>query len=142
MTDVLLSHTADDGEVTFTAGQPRMTDGLETAVYVSLFGGNEDDSGLEDGDRRQWWGNLGELEPSRRYRSETQHLLRSLPITSANLRAIEDAAGRDLAWLVEGGFATLVFATARIPRINTIDLEVNITVDGRVHSFNFTEQGQ
>jgi phage gp46-like protein len=142
MADVLLQQTNDDGEITIAAGEVRQTDGLETAAYLSLFGGNEDDSGLEDGDRLQWWANHAELETSRRQRSETQHIIRSMPLVPANLKQIEDAIGRDLAWMIADGFATSAFAVARITAPKRVELEVSITVNGQEHSFTFTEEGQ
>lgn len=138
MTDVLLEHTDDGGEVTFVAGQPLTTEGLETAVYLSLFGGNERDSGLDDGDRLQFWGNFSEQDAVRRYRSETQHLVRSLPLTPSHLRRIEDAATSDVQWLVDEGFATGVAAEATMPALNTVKLDLSVEVDGETHSFVFT----
>lgn len=118
--DVLLFQTDDDGDIFVSGGLVTMTGGLETAVYLSLFGGNEDGS--------QWWGNVTETELSKKYISETQNLLLLLPITSANLLRIEDAVKRDLAWIPEGGFAKSIVVSSRIMELNTISLA--ITVDG------------
>lgn len=138
MTDVALRHEPDGGEIESVAGQVVVNDGLETAVYLSLFGGNEQDSGIEGDDPKQWWGNLSEPEAARRYRSETQHLLRSLPATSSNLRRVEDAAGRDLAWMV-GTIAKSAEATATIPALNTVQIDIAIVIDDRRFEFRFTE---
>ena len=138
MTDVRLFNTDDGGEITVENGRFEMSDGLETAVYLSLFGGNEDDSGSEGDDRRQWWGNLGENEPSRQYRSETQHLLRALPLLPASLRRIEDAVKRDLGWMVPSP-ARAVDARATIPALNTVRIDVAVEVDGKTFPFSFTE---
>jgi phage gp46-like protein len=124
MADVRLYQTADGGEIDFVAGQPVMSDSLETAAYLSLFGGNERDNGLGDDNREQWWGNLSELDLSRRYRSETQNLLRALPLIPANLRRLEEAATRDLAWIVDTGLASAVAARATMPKLNRIALNV------------------
>jgi phage gp46-like protein len=62
------------------------------------------------------------------YRSETQYLLRSFPLTSATLPAVEDAARRDLAFLVSEKIAQSVSVLARIPGLNRLSLTV--TVDG------------
>ena len=103
-----------------------MSDGLETAAYLSLFGGNEDDSGDTASERLQWWGNFAEQEPRRAYRSETQHLIRALPAVPSNLRRIEQAAARDLAWLLAAGVAKSITAAASIPALNRVHLEVTI----------------
>jgi phage gp46-like protein len=127
MTDVLLRQTDDGGEITVDNGLALMSDGLETAAYLSLFGGNDDDAGDAASERRQWWGNLDETERASRYRSETQYLLASgLPAVPANLRRFEQAAGRDLAWLVETGTARSVAVSASIPALNRVHFEVDI----------------
>ena len=102
-----------------------MSEGLETAVYLSLFGGNEDDPAEAD-TALQWWGNLLETEPERAYRSETQYLVRSLPAIPLNLRRIEQAAARDLQWILDTGVAQSVTIEATIPAVNRVRLGVVI----------------
>ena len=125
MTDVLLRQTNDGGDVTVEAGLLLMSDGLETAVYLSLYGGNEQDP-ADSSDELQWWGNLTETDPARTYRSETQYLLRSLPAIPANLRRIEQAAARDLQWMLDGGVAESISVTASIPEVNRVRIELAI----------------
>ena len=139
MTDVRLFHTADGGEVELRGGALVLADGLETAAYLSLFGGNEDDSGLTADDLKQWWGNLSETDPAFRYRSETGKMLRSLPVTTANLRKIHDAAERDLRWFLTEGIATEVSVRVTVPAPKRIHLEVTLVVDGTTHVFRFNE---
>jgi phage gp46-like protein len=136
MADLRIFHTANGGEVTWANGSPELADGLESSVYLSLFGGNEDDSGLEGDDARQWWGNLTETEPARRYRSETGHLLRAMPAVPANLRRVEDAAVRDLEWMVSELGAS-VSVRASIPALNQVLLQGAILIDGTKHPFDF-----
>ena len=81
-------------------GQIVLCDGKYAAVYLSLYGGNDDDSGLDGDAHRQWWGNMDETDPARTYRSETQHALKAAPLIPANLGQFEDAAKRDLAWMM------------------------------------------
>jgi phage gp46-like protein len=133
MTDLQFTHTADGGEIAISNGVFAMSDdGVAAAVYLSLWGGNEDDSG-SDGDKpRQWWANLSEPDEAARYRSETQYLLRTIPAVPGNLKRIEDAVGRDLAWMVTGEFSTFVGAVARLPALNTIQLTVSVEVNGNV----------
>ena len=127
MTDVLLRQTDDGGEITVENGLVLMSEGLETGAYLSLFGGNEDDAGDDASSRLQWWGNLDATEDSERYRSETQALLaRGLPAVPSNLRRFEQAAGRDLAWLVETGTARSVTVSASIPALNRVHFDVTI----------------
>jgi phage gp46-like protein len=136
--DVKLFQTDDDGNITVENGLVEMSGGLETAAYLSLFGGNEDDDGRAD-NPANWWANLDEVDPTREYHSETQNLLQALPATTGNLRRIEDAAGRDLAWFVDSGVASSVSVSASIPGINRIKLTIDIEAVGRGSSFEFVE---
>lgn len=138
ISDVRLYHAADGGEIDFVGGEPLMSDGLETAVYLSLFGGNADDSGLPGDSRKQWWGNLSELTPARWMRSETQYLIASLPPTTGNLRRIESAAKNDVAWMLAAKLFTDVAALASMPARNRLQLDVAMTVaSGELRRFNF-----
>jgi phage gp46-like protein len=139
MTDVRLYQTVDDGEIESVNGQLTVDDGLESAVYLSLFGGNDDDSGLAGDDPKQWWANLDENDPARQYRSETQNLLRAIAATPGNLRRIEDAVERDLAWLTETKAAKSIAITATIPGINRVKLVIEVVVNGRSREFTYLE---
>lgn len=137
MTDVRLFHVEDGGEIEFKAGSAVMsTDGFESAAYLSLFGGNERDAGTDATKHLEWWGNKGETDPARVYRSETGYLLATLPPIPANLRRLEEAAARDLAWMV-GSIADSVTATATMPRLNAVDLKVTIVVNGKTTELLF-----
>ena len=136
--DVLLQQTNDDGEIEVVNGVVTMSGGLETAAYLSLFGGNEDDDGsLEN--RKTWWGNLLEIDPSKKYISETQHLLQAIPSVSSNLRKIEDAAKKDLNWFLTNKIASSVAVLASIPALNRVTLSITINAEGDESEFEFTE---
>lgn len=136
--DVSLFQTDDNGNITVEGGIIRMSNGLETSVYLSLFGGNTDDDGRAD-NKDNWWANLDEVDTARQYRSETQHLLQSLPTTSENLLRIEDAVNRDLAWLIKIKVASSVKVVSSIPGLNKIKLKVDIEAIGEESSFEFVE---
>lgn len=140
MTDALFSCGQDGGDITIENGTIQLDDGLVAAVYLSWFGGNEEDSGMDGDIRRQWWANTCEPEPSRQYRSELQYLLRSMPLTPANLKRAQDAAERDVAWMITTGIAKSVSVTATIPALNTIKLAGAVIVDGVKYPFSFTEK--
>lgn len=123
--DVLLYQTDDDGEIIISGGLVEMSGGLQTAAYLSLFGGNENDDGLA-GNAETWWGNALENEKSLKFISETQYLLEALPITSANLLRVEDAAKRDLAWFKDTGVATVIRVSASILGLNMLKLTIDI----------------
>lgn len=122
--DVLQFQTDDNGDISVESGIVEMTGGLDTAVYLSLFGGNEDDDGRNE-NNKNWWGNLSELEESRQYRSRTQYLLRSIPATSSNLLRIEQAVKADLSWLSNEE----ITVTATIPGINRVRIQIEINAD-------------
>lgn len=125
--DVLLFQTTDDGEINVSGGLVEMSGGLDTAAYLSLFGGNEDDDGLE-ANPANWWGNIGEI-PERQYHSRTQNLLQSIPAVTGNLRRIEDAAKQDLSWFVASGAAISLEVVASMPGLNKIKIEIRINGD-------------
>lgn len=139
MPDVLMRHVSDGGEVSIENGTVLLQDGLETAVYLSLFGGEERDRGTPATDAATWWGNRGEADAARRYRGETHYLLRHAPITSSTRVAVEAAAARDLAWLLPA-YASRVTTTATIPAVNSIRLVVEVLVDGHLRTFTFEEK--
>lgn len=138
MTDVLLFQTPDNGEIEIEGGVVTLTPGLDTAAYLSLFGGNWKDDGSQN-NRQTWWGNLGETEPAKRYRSETQFLLGTLPATSRNLRRIEDAAARDLQWLLDEAAASSVSVSASLIGLNRVKISVVTRAEGGESQFNYTE---
>ena len=135
--DVFIFQTVDGGEVNIEDGLVQMSGGLSTAAYLSLFGGNEDDDGSKTDKTFTWWGNIDESQPEMQYRSETQHLVNTLFATTGNLRRIEDAAKRDLAWFVSGGVASFVDAVASLPSIGRLDLAVRIEARGEEYEFTF-----
>lgn len=139
MTDVRIFQTDDGGEVEFVNGQIVTNDGLESAAYLSLFGGNEEDDGTDGSAPLQWWGNLLERNPARQYRSQTQALLRSMPAIPVNLRRLEDAAQSDLAWMVDVKLAKSVTASARLAARDTAELEIMIVIDDREYRYVFTQ---
>lgn len=136
--DVLLSQTLNDGDILVENGIVEMSGGLETAAYISLFGGNDKDDGI-DNNEFTYWGNRDEVDPNFKYISETQHLLASIPATSNNLLRIEESAKRDLDWFIDVGAASSVEVNASIPGLNRIKIDIKIEADGEESSFNFSE---
>lgn len=132
MSDVLIFQTTDGGDIEIEGGVVTTGGGLASAVYLSLFGGNEQDDGRE-GNPATWWGNVVGQE---QYRSRTQHLLRSIPAIPANLRRIEDAARKDLNWMMESGAAGAIDVVATQPGLSTVKLVVIIN---NSESFEYLE---
>lgn len=116
MADVYLFQTLDDGDIT---DELTMTEGLETAIYLSLFGGNEDDDGTTSGSK-SWWGNVNADRADDVQVSRLQNLLIGLPATTGNLKRLNDAARRDLSWL-DG-----VTVSSTIPELNHVQFTVSV----------------
>lgn len=136
--DVRLFQTNNDGDIVVEGGIVEFSGGLETFVYLALFGGNE----LDDGralNPHNWWGNLGENDPARQYRSETQYLIESIPAVPSNLRIIEDAVTRDLTSLLDINAASSITVSATIPGLDRLGLQITIEADGVESSFEFVE---
>ena len=136
--DVLLFQTLNDGDISVTGGIVQMSGGLETAAFISLFGGNDADDGRPNNEFT-YWGNRDEVDSNFKYVSETQNLLASIPATSSNLRRVEEAALRDLQWFIDVGAASSVDVEASIPSINRVKLVINIEAEGEESQFEFSE---
>ena len=152
MTDVRLFHTSDGADIAFSedvdATEILLGNGLETAAYLSLFGGNERHPGLtydsganEQPHSLQWWGNHGEPE-ARKQSSETQYLIRSLPPSSGNLVRLEDAVLNDLQWFEDEKIVSELQATATLVTATRVSISVQLIVDTEAFDFSFeTEWG-
>lgn len=136
--DVILKQTPEGGEIIVESGLVAMDGGIVTMVYLCLFGGNEHDDGREN-NPKQYWGNRDEVDTSRQYRSETQHLLRNIATTSGNLLRIEEAMKRDLQVFLDEGIATNLETSASITGINKIQLDVTLLALGEEQTISFTE---
>jgi len=142
MTDALLRHnnTYNVGSVEVVNGRFTLADGLETAVYLSCWGGNAEDDGTDATADQQWWGNYSETEPEKQYRSETQALVASIPLTPANMILVQDAVERDLAWMLTYP-ADAVSVEVTMPARNTMAIAIDITINGDVFSIEFDQYG-
>lgn len=134
MTDVRIRQTVDGGEIESINGIIAMDGGLESSIYLSLFGGNEQDSG-GDNLSNSWWGNGLETDPDRQYRSKTQYLLRSIPSVTSNLVRIKNAVEEDIAWAIDDGLLEDVVVSVGVPGLN----QVYIRIDSTVGKFEYVE---
>lgn len=131
MSDVLITIDAGGGDMEVLNGAVTMTDSLETAVGILLFGGNVADDGTKATESLQWWGNVIERDPSKRIRSRTQAIIRSLPLIPRTLSRIDDAAAADLAVLSEEGIAKSIAVGTTIVNARAVRVSVQITgIDG------------
>ena len=129
--DVVLYQSINDGDIEIENGLVTMNGGLQSYVYLALFGGNSDDSNGSDL-TNSWWGNISETDPEYKYRSETQNLLDELPPIPANLPRIRQAVLTDLNKMVARGIATEVEAVVSMPALNTVKIAISIDADDDV----------
>lgn len=134
MSDVVMIQTADGGEITCEGGVIATDDGIATAVYISLFGGNEDDSGDDAEKHLEWWGNKIETTAAGKIHSRLQHLLLTEPATSGTLTLFEDAAKLDLQWMLDTKLADGIEVVASIPKLNWVQVEAKIEIQGDVYA--------
>lgn len=134
--DVKLFNAADGGDIEIINGNVTMSSGLDTSVYLSLFGGNEDDSGLQADDSKQFWANLSETDPAKMYRSRFQYALKAMPAIPANMLRVEDAVKADLAWML-ASVASKVDVAVSMPALNRVSIAIAVSVQDRVYEFAF-----
>lgn len=121
MTDIALAFAADAlvADIALDGGDLATDDGLRTAVILSLFTdapARPDDVLPQDGgDRRGWWGDVGNDDPNDRTGSRLWLLERSKATSATAIRAREYAA-EALAWMVEDGVAAAVSVVATLHR--------------------------
>ena len=134
--DALFFHTSDGGDVRIHGGEPARAGGLYAAAYLSMWGGNDLDSGASKAPH-EWWGNKTETDPAYKYRGRTQYVLRTRPMVLANIPVVEAAAESDLAWMLAHGVADSVTDAATITGPKRITVEIEITADGVAETFEF-----
>jgi phage gp46-like protein len=134
MSDVRLFQTPDGGEISVVNGVAAMDGGLNTYIYLCLFGGNDDDPGESD-TTKSWWGNSLETDPNRQLRSRTQNMLKSIPATSGNVKRIKIAVESDIEFAVSSGVLKEAVVTVSIPKLN----RVSIVIDSEVGQFEYME---
>jgi phage gp46-like protein len=137
--DVLLVETPDGGDFIIQDGLIMADTNYSTAIYLSLFGGDKDDSGVVK-TNKTWWGNtLRGMKKNEKLISRFQYIIRSMPLTVKNIKNAEAAAVLDLAWMVEEGLADKVEASGSTKGKNRFHLEINLIKSGTSifdYSFN------
>ncbi len=112
MSDIYLK-TQKITDMVIINGLPQLTDGLDNAVYLSLF--------MPD-----WWGN-DSSDDDQKYESEISVIMAEQPLTNqARLDIIEEAK-KSLNWMLDLGIASAIDARAEIPEIGKLYLAVTIT---------------
>ena len=125
--DVLHYSTDDGGEILLDDNNVIINDtGFDTAIYYSLFGGNDLDNGNEATKKFEYWGNKLEANnPERKLISRTQNILTGFPATIANLNKVNQAIKDDLKWMIDELIIDELNITLSMPSRNKINIEIN-----------------
>jgi phage gp46-like protein len=128
--DLLLESTPDGGDIRIDNGLFVGDQTFNTAVYLSLFGGNKDDPGKVK-NNKTWWGNLipGTQEDEKMV-SRFQAIITAIPMTTKNILEANNAAELDLKWIVDEGIADKVTASGKAGQGNQFLLTVDIQESG------------
>jgi phage gp46-like protein len=129
--DVFLFQTNDNGDINIENGIIEMTGGLETTMYLSLFGGNFDENS-------EWWGNLTENNDVNKLISRTQSFIENMPLTTQNIERLKEVILIDLDWLKSENIANEINVNVFIVDINRIDIIININAFGEQIDFRYT----
>jgi phage gp46-like protein len=136
--DILLAETPDGGDFVMQDGLLVSDTNYSTPIYLSLFGGNKDDSGVIK-TNKTWWGNtLRNTKNNEKLISRFQYIIHSMPLTVKNIKNAEAAAVLDLAWMVEEGLADKVEASGSTAGKNRFHLEIDLIKSGTsIFIYNF-----
>lgn len=115
--DVLLFQTLNDGDISITDGIIKMTQGLETAVYLSLFSPSD------------WFGNEAAETKDEELSSRTNDFIRSKPQSSKNYQLLVQAVEDDLKWLTQNNHADRVSASVSSDGLNRVMISIVIEQD-------------
>lgn len=114
--DIGLFNKQTHGEFSVENGQPKMDQGLETAVFISLYSGKTDD----------FWGNELSVNPSFHYGGKYEPLAQELNATPENALRLIEAIKNDLNWMKDEGIASNIVVTAQIIGAKTINFKIVI----------------
>ena len=111
-------------DLSISGGQPVMDEGLENAVYLSLFSGPS------------WWGNILAAASSERYESKIESLYRRTLTNQTRLDA-EKYVADALAWMKTEGIADKITVTSSIVSIGMLGLVIEIVQPARTVTIRY-----
>lgn len=116
--DILIFNTLSGGTIQTVNGEPEMTGGFESAVYITLFGGNGNDLWMNE-----------YLTEEEKIKSEFIGFIESAPLTLFNIKRAEQLAQTDLKWFIDSGIADIIEIEIEATGNKRIDLTVDIQKD-------------
>lgn len=115
--DLALFNTITAGDILSENGEPRMEQGLGTAVLISLFSGQKD----------KFWGDKLSNDPSENYGGDFEVLADELDATVENALKLEEAILSDLQWMKDEEIADKIEVTSSIENGDNIFFVLVIT---------------
>ncbi|AUR96483.1 hypothetical protein NVP1225O_31 [Vibrio phage 1.225.O._10N.261.48.B7] len=115
--DVLLFQTLNDSDMSITDGIVQMTQGLETAVYLSLF--SPVDTYLNEAAETN----------DEKLSSQTEAIIQKKPQSSKNYQLLVQAVNADLKWLVTNGNANSIDTSVSSDGLNRVIISITIEQD-------------
>lgn len=124
--DLKLIETGNGGDFVSLGNDLEITDTIYTLVYLSLFGGNVEESTVNGFVKPQsfdYWANklVFGNEPTQQFNSETERTLNNTPLNTSAIEKISDAVLTDLAYLKK---LFKVTVKVSLPYINQIKIEI------------------
>jgi len=114
--DPLIIDQGDGGDLLISGGQPRMSSGIENALYLSWFVD------------ANWFGNdVSSSEPGAVGSYRVMAVFRERdPLTPALLRKLKDACEADAAWMVTDGVAKSVTVDVTLPAVGMVGIVADV----------------
>ena len=125
MTDMALLNSLGGGDIKIINGDSIPDNGLETAVFITLFGSDLRNEGF--------YGDAYSTFEAEKLNGDFQKLL-SEPITSSNLLRLEDSAKKDLDWMIRDGLVSEIIVSIIVLGINKIKITIDFS-EGSSFSF-------
>lgn len=132
--DVKLIMTKEGFDIDIKNNFIEMTSGFESAVFLSLFGGNEEDDYSEATNKNQFWANNLQDNESGKYRSRTLKFINGSNANAQNLKLLEQNILLDLNWFIEENIADTVEADCSIPAFNELKIDIRLLRDSKLLS--------
>lgn len=127
--DVKLIITKEGFDIDLKNNFIEMTSGFESAIFLSIFGGNEEDDYSEATKEKQFWGNR--LNDNQ-YRSRTLKFINGSYANAQNLQLLEQNILLDLNWFIEENIADTLEVDCSIPNFNELKIDIRLLRDSKL----------
>lgn len=127
--DVKLIITKEGFDIDLKNNFIEMTSGFESAIFLSIFGGNEEDDYSEATKEKQFWGNRLN---GNQYRSRTLKFINGSYANAQNLQLLEKNILLDLNWFIEENIADTLEVDCSIPNFNELKIDIRLLRDSKL----------